>query len=281
MKKEKVVIQEYINSRLNNPMLNYRHYVMRGPEKVLVFLLALIAGGAVGLVFYGNLFMLDGEATTATYISNTVVFLLVGLGAVKLIMPMYRQKRLESRNNVLKQQFRAMLEALSTSFSTGSNVQNAFVSAVDDLKTQFGENSMIVQELAEIINGTRQNISIELMLKDFAERSGNEDIMSFADVFEICFRKGGDMNFVVARTHSVISDKMAVVDEIETKLTSNKMQHNVMSLMPIVLVLMLRMTNEAFATSFASPTGILANTVAIGIFVGAYIYGNKIVDIKE
>ena len=119
------------------------------------------------------------------------------------------------------------------------------------------------------------------MLKDFAERSGNEDVMSFADVFEICYRKGGDMNFVIQRTHSVISDKMAVADEIETKLTSNKMQHNVMSLMPIALVAMLRMTNESFATNFATPTGVVANTVAIGIFIGAYLYGNKIVEIKE
>ena len=85
---------------------------------------------------------------------------------------------------------------------------------------------------------------------------------------------------VVHRTHSVISDKMAVADEIETKLTSNKMQHNIMSVMPIVIVAMLRFTNEAFAANFATLTGVLVNTLAIGIFVGAYIYGNKIVEIK-
>lgn len=280
-KKEKTTIREYINSPLNNPMLNYKVYVMGAIEKISIMLLAFLAGGAVGLIFYGNLFMSDGLPTTATYISNIVVFAIVGVLATKLVFPVYAKSRAEKRNSILKQQFRGMLEALSSSFSTGSNVQNAFAAAMEDLKLQYSEKDYIIIEMEEIINGTKQNIGIEVMLKNFAERSGNEDIMSFADVFEICYRKGGDMNFVIQRTHSVISDKMAVADEIETKLTSNKMQHNVMSLMPIALVAMLRMTNESFATNFATPIGVMANTVAIAIFVGAYIYGNKIVEIKE
>jgi len=280
-KKGKTTISEYINSPLNNPMLNYKVYVMGPAEKISIMLLAFLAGGAVGLIFYGNLFMSDGLPTTATYISNIVVFAIVGISATKLVFPVYAKSRAEKRNSILKQQFRGMLEALSSSFSTGSNVQNAFASALEDLKLQYSEKDYIIMEMEEIINGTKQNIGIEVMLKDFAERSGNEDVMSFADVFAICYRKGGDMNFVIQRTHSVISDKMAVADEIETKLTSNKMQHNVMSLMPIALVAMLRMTNESFATNFATPIGVMANTVAIAIFIGAYFYGNKIVEIKE
>ena len=262
-------------------MLNYKVYVMGTAEKILVALGAFIAGGLVGLVFYANLFMQDGMPTLATHISNTVVFAGVGFAATKLLFPMYAKSRLEHRNGVLKGQFRAMLEALSSSFSTGSNVQNAFASALSDLKMQFGDKDYIVLEMEEIINASKQNVPLEESLRNFADRSGNEDIASFADVFEICYRKGGDMNFVIQRTHSIMSDKMAVADEIETKLTSNKMQHNVMSLMPIALVAMLRFTNDSFAANFATLTGVAANTVAIGIFIGAYIYGNKIVDIKE
>jgi tight adherence protein B len=280
-KKEKVVVPQYVNSPLNNPMLNYKVYVMGTAEKILVALGAFIAGGLVGLVFYANLFMQDGMPTLATHISNTVVFAGVGFAATKLLFPMYAKSRLEHRNGVLKGQFRAMLEALSSSFSTGSNVQNAFASALSDLKMQFGDKDYIVLEMEEIINASKQNVPLEESLRNFADRSGNEDIASFADVFEICYRKGGDMNFVIQRTHSIMSDKMAVADEIETKLTSNKMQHNVMSLMPIALVAMLRFTNDSFAANFATLTGVAANTVAIGIFIGAYIYGNKIVDIKE
>lgn len=280
-KKEKIQEPEFINSPLNNPMPNYAVYVMSKTERLIVSLIAFIAGGFVALIFYGNLFMVDGFATLATHISNIVVFVILGLLAIKFLVPMYKKRCLDKRKNALKQQFRDMLESLAASFSSGSNVQMAFESAVEDLKMQYSPKDYIVKEMEEVINGMKQNINVEVMLENFGKRSGNEDIVSFADVFSVCYRKGGNMNSVIHRTHSVISEKMAVADEIETKLTSNKMQHNVMSVMPIAVVAMLRFTNESFAANFATPIGVIVNTIAIGIFVGAYIYGNKIVDVKE
>lgn len=280
MKKNKLVEPEYINSPLNNQMLNYRVYRMKKSESIIVKLIAFAVGGSVGLIFYGGLFKIDGFATTYTYISNVLFFTLVGFFAMKFLVPLYVKRSFEKRENKLKMQFRDMLESLASSFSSGSNVTKAFESALSDLKMQYSEKDYVVREMQEIIDGVSQNIGIEVMLRSFGERSGNEDIISFADVFDICYRKGGNMSSVIRRTHSVISEKMAVSDEIETKLTSNKMQHNVMSVMPIVVVALLRLTNESFAANFATLTGVIVNTMAIGIFVGAYKYGQKIVDIK-
>ncbi len=280
MKKNKLVESEYINSPLNNQMLNYRVYRMKKSESIIVKLIAFAVGGSVGLIFYGGLFKIDGFATTYTYISNVLFFTLVGFFAMKFLVPLYVKRSFEKRENKLKMQFRDMLESLASSFSSGSNVTKAFESALSDLKMQYSEKDYVVREMQEIIDGVSQNIGIEVMLRSFGERSGNEDIISFADVFDICYRKGGNMSSVIRRTHSVISEKMAVSDEIETKLTSNKMQHNVMSVMPIVVVALLRLTNESFAANFATLTGVIVNTMAIGIFVGAYKYGQKIVDIK-
>ena len=280
-KKEKFQEPEFINSPLNNPMPNYAVYIMGKTENIIVKVILFIAGGLVALIFYGNLFMVDGVATLATYISNAVVFIILGLFTIKFLVPMYKKRCLEKRKNALKQQFCDMLESLAASFSSGSNVQMAFESAVEDLKMQYSPKDYIVREMEEVINGMKQNINVEVMLENFGKRSGNEDIVSFADVFSVCYRKGGNMNSVIHRAHSVISEKMAVADEIETKLTSNKMQHNVMSVMPIAVVAMLRFTNESFAANFATPVGVIVNTNAIGVFVGAYIFGNKIVDVKE
>jgi tight adherence protein B len=280
-KKKKIQEPEFINSPLNNPLPNYAVYVMSKSESFVVHLISFVAGGLVALIFYGNLFMIDGFATLATYISNIVVFVILGFGAIKFIVPMYKKRCLDKRRNILKRQFNDMLESLAASFSSGSNVQMAFEAALEDLKMQYSPKDYIVREMEEVINGMRQNINVEIMLDNFGKRSGNEDIVSFADVFSVCYRKGGNMNSVIQRTHSIISEKMSVADEIETKLTSNKMQHNVMSVMPIVVVAMLRFTNEAFAANFATPVGVIVNTIAIGIFIGAYIYGTKIVDVKE
>lgn len=280
MNNTKVSEPQYINSPLNNPMINYKVYKMSKAESVIVRVVFIIIGGLVGLIFYGGLFKVDGFSTTATNISDAVCFTIVGLGAMMFLVPMYIKRKKDKRDEKVKNQFRDMLESLSSSFSSGSNVTKAFEAALQDLRMQYDENDYIVEEMQEIINGVSQNIGIEVMLRNFGERSGNEDIVSFADVFEICYRKGGDMRSVIHRTHGVISEKMAVSDEIKTKLTSNKLQHNAMSLMPIAVVAMLKLTNQAFAENFATLTGVVVNTVAIGIFVGAYKYGQKIIDVK-
>ena len=282
-KQKKVKLQEYqyVNSLINNAVMDYRVYVMNPMEKIIVSIALIIIGGLVGLVFYGGLFKSDGEATLATYISNLIFFMIVGLYARKMFLPIYKNSRLKKRQDKLRKQFRDMMESFSASLSSGSNVLNAFNSALIDLKMQYTESDYIIIELQEIIDCMGSNVNAEEAMHFFGERSGIEDIQTFADVFEICYRRGGDMKRIVRRTYDVISDKMAINDEIETKLTSNKMQHNAMSVMPIAVVALLRVTNASFAESFATVQGVLVNTVAIVIFVSAYKYGKKIIDIKE
>ena len=53
-----------------------------------------------------------------------------------------------------------------------------------------------------------------------------------------------------------------------------------MSLAPIAVIAMLKLTSPSFAENFASPLGVIINLVAVFIFVGAYKYGQKIVNIK-
>lgn len=279
MKKEKPL--QYINSPLNNPMLNYKVYIMGKFESFIVKFVSFVIGGLVGLVFFSGLFKKDDHATTATYIADVVVFVIFGFCAIRFLQNIYLERAINKRRNTIKSQFRDMLESLSASISTGSNVNFAFEAALNDLKMEYDENDFIVIEMKEIMDGLAQNIPLETMLRNFAERSGNEDIECFAEVFEICYKKGGDLRTVIRRTNTVISNKMATADEIDTKLTSNKLQHNVMSLSPIAVIAMLKLNSPSFAENFATPIGVLINLIAIVIFIGAYKYGQKIVDIKE
>ena len=69
---------KWIVSPINNPMINYKVYYMSAAEKLAYSLLLFAAGGGAGWVFYGNLFKVDGDATTMTYISNALVICLFG-----------------------------------------------------------------------------------------------------------------------------------------------------------------------------------------------------------
>ena len=279
-KKGKEQEPQYYMSQLNNPMLNYRVYVFGAREKVLFSLLTFGIGGAVGLIFYGGLFKANGETTLATVISNCVVFCLIGGIASKIFIPTIREKLRKKRITRLKTQFRDFLTTLSTAMSGGMNVQDSLISAYRDMEVQYSKDAYMVKEIAEMLSGIQNNIALENMLADFGYRSGVDDISNFATVFSTCYRTGGNLKEVLRRTTSIISDKMVIAEEIETTLTSNKMQMMIMNVIPIFLVLMMKSMSSEFSEAFASVVGVIATSVSVAIFIAAYVLGQKIMDIK-
>lgn len=259
----------------------YTEYHFNFAERVLYTLLFFAAGAVVGFVFYGNLFMKDGELTFLSYISNGVVCTLGGVASVVLFLPVRKKQLIESRKKALRLQFREMLSSLSTAYASGENTNSAFLSAEKDLTAQFGESSDIAVELHAINSGVMNaNQKVEKMLLDLGVRSGLEDVEDFANVFQVCLEKGGNLNSVVRRSYDLIGDKLAINEEIQTKITSNQMQQTIMSVVPIFMIGFLRFSSSSFAASFASFKGVVAMTVAAAIFIFSYLYGKKITDVK-
>ena len=271
---------QYLVSRINNQVRNYNVYIMEPSEKLMYTLLVALCGGAVGLIFYGGLFKRDGVATMATTISNAVVFVGMALIALKLFMPIITESLRQKQISKLRTQFCDFAPALANALGSGMNVQEAMEATYRDLVTQYSEDELIVQEVREILDGVRNNISVEDMILDFGQRSGVPDIVNFGIVFATCFRTGGNIKSIVRRTSEVISEKLIIASEIETTITSNKMQMSIMNVLPIVIVLMMRLLSAEFAASFASALGVLALTISAGLFIGAYKWGQKIMDIK-
>lgn len=279
-KKSKEKEPQYILSPLNTPMVNYKAYYMSLSEKIMYFLFTFIIGGVVGLVFYGGLFKYDGTATTATYISNIVVFSVIGSIAAKVFLPAIQKSLKEKRDKKLEKQFMNFLDGLSTSLSSGNTVNDAFVNSKEDLLNQYSEEDLIVKEITEINLGLHNGRTLEEMVLDFGKRSNNEDIENFSNVISNCYRLGGNFKDVVRKTRDVINEKIAIADEIKTKIASNKLQLNAMCIMPIAIVAMLKMTSPSFAENLSSFLGVIITTVAIGIFVASYFWGQKIINIR-
>lgn len=271
---------KFIASPVNNQMVNYRIYYMSGVEKLFYSILLFALGGFTGWVFYGGLFKVDGEATMMTYISNLVVICIVGSIALRVFLPAIRQMLKERREKALRLQFRDMLEDLTSSLAAGNTVAESFINAKADLANQYAETDYIIVELTEIITGLNNGYTLEEMLSSFGSRTDNEDIQNFSNVIGNCYRMGGDFKTAVRKTRDIISDKMAIEDEILTKISSNKLQHNAMCIMPIVLVAMLKLSSSSFAENLASLLGVIVTTLAVGIFVASYFWGRKIIDIR-
>ena len=280
-KEKKVLEPQYYVSATNIPTYNYKVYYMKPIEKVIYFLLAFAVGAAVGYLFYGGLAKDEfGNPTVLTWVLNISISGVVGTVAGIAFIPMRTEQIIDKQRRKLNLQFRDMLEALNTSLGAGKNVVDSFHSVYDDLKVQYDEGAYILKELEVILSGMANNVDIEDLLYDFGVRSGIEDIESFANVFKICYRKGGNIKDTIRSTHSILSDKMEINEDIETVVTSNKTEQNIMIMMPIMLIAMIKMMSPDFAANFTTFTGILSTTIAIVMFVAAYFVGKAVLNIK-
>ena len=273
---------EYGLSEVTNiQTLNYKVYHLKKWEKIVYFLIAFAVGAFIGYLFFGNLALNQyKEATTTTYILNVVISSIVGIIAGIEFLPIRQKQIIEKRKRNLRSQFRDMLEGIVTSLGAGNNVPDSFSAVYEDLKIQYDGEAYIVKELEIILEGIRNNVQIEDVIMDFGVRSGIEDIETFANVFKISYRKGANIKDVVRNTHNILSEKIEIMEDIETTVASGKMDQNIMLVLPIALIGLIKFMSPDFAANYSTPSGIASTVIAIACFVGAYFLGKAMLDIK-
>ncbi len=272
---------QYYLSATGSEVYNYNVYYMSFGEKVLYFIIGFIVGAAVGYLFYGGIGKNEyGEPTMTTWICDIVISSIVGIIAGLGFIPIRTEQIKNKKQRDLKLQFRELLDALSTSLGSGKNIPDAFKAAKDDLSIIYSHDTAIIRELDVILDGIVNAIDIELSLRDFGIRSGIADIVSFSDVFETCYRKGGNIKDVIKNTQQILAEKMEIEMEIQTIVTGSRNEQMIMTVMPIGIVGIIKLMSPEFAANFVTPTGIISTTIAVIMFIAAYIVGKIVLSIK-
>ena len=161
--------------------LDYSVYYMKPAEKLGYILLAAAGLFALGYIFYR-------------------AAILAGLLALlSLKFPAIRTKQIiAARRRKLTLQFKDMLYSLSSALGAGCSVEKAMAVALEDMERQYVDpRTHIIQELELIVSKLSMNQNIEDLLIDLSERSGIDDIRTFANIFEISKRTGGNMEAVM------------------------------------------------------------------------------------
>lgn len=241
---------------------DYHVYHISIWERLTAAAMGIAVGVLVGYVFF-NMW--------------SVAAVLSAAGAVLLQEP-YREFLKKRRLKKLLLEFKDLLETLTASYSAGQTTVQAFEDAEKEMTDLYGEQADIVTELSMINAGLRHNYNIEDLLLNFAKRSGLDDVDSFASVFEVCNRKGGNLKQIVAETRSVINDKIEIEMEIQTMVAASKNELNIMMVMPFIIMLTMRGLGDNMTGN--SMTNIVIKVIVLGIFVAAYVVGVKLVDIK-
>ena len=242
---------------------DYNYYKMTINDMIIGFLIGF-AGGFVAIQLFFSII----------FISIPVA---VGCGIYSI--KIYKEKIIEKRKKRLLLQFRDLLDSLNNSMAAGDNVRDSFTNALEDMRSQHSENASITEETNIIVSGMYNNITIEELLENFAERSHLEDIQDFCNTFNTCLRLGGNLKLIVNDCRDVITQKIDIELEIKTIVASNKNQLNIVVIMPFALIGLMGMMGfeEVMAVNL---TTIVVKVIALIAFGFSYKLGQKIVDIK-
>lgn len=187
-----------------------------------------------------------------------------------------RKKELE-----FQAQFKEAIQAVSSALNTGYSVENAFREAQKELRLIYPENARISKELLIITRQLRIHMPLEKILEEFGLRMQTEDVRNFVTVFAAAKKSGGNMISIIQDTVRQISGKIDVKREIDTMLAAKKYEFRVMSSVPYAIIGYMSLSFPEFMDSlYGNLFGIGVMTICLGIYLGAYYLGMRMIRIE-
>ncbi|WP_244324556.1 type II secretion system F family protein [Sporofaciens musculi] len=178
-------------------------------------------------------------------------------------------------------QFKEAIQAVSAALNTGYSVENAFREAQKELKLIYPETARISKELLFIIRQLRIHVPMEQILEELGMRVQIEDVRNFVTVFAAAKKNGGNMIAIIQDTVRQIGDKIDVKREIDTILAAKRYEFRVMSAIPYAIIGYMSFSFPEFMDSlYGNIFGIGVMTVCLGIYMGAYYLGVRMIRIE-
>ena len=244
--------------------MNYTRYQLSKKEYAENIVVFLVLDVMISYLFY----------------RSWIVFLLC-LPCLNPFLKMRRENLCQKRREKLEEQFLMAMQTVITSLTAGYSVETAFTDALKELPLVYREDDMIVLEFRSIVSQLNMNQNLEELLQSLAVRSGIEDIRNFAEIFAVSKRSGGNLIAIIRNTIQSIMQKNETRKEIQVVLSAKKMEQNMMSLIPCLILLYVQTVSPGFLdVMYHNPAGIAIMTAALGVYLGAVVWGKKIVEIE-
>lgn len=215
-----------------------------------------------------------------TFYRSWTAFLI--MAPASFLFPVYEKRRLrDKRKRCLAIQFKEAMVVLAGNLSSGFAVENALAVSREELILLYGTSGLISREFSYMVQQIQVRRTVEQVLEDFAQRSGLEDIKSFAEVFGVAKRSGGDLSGIMRHTAEVLRDKMQVREEIQTMTASRQLEQKVMSLIPVFIVFYVDGSSPGFfGQMYGTWLGRILMTGCMAVYLASIFLSIKILDIE-
>ncbi len=196
-------------------------------------------------------------------------------------MKSWEKQLIKKKQNSFRLQFKEAIQSLSAALNVGYSVENAMREAVKDLRGIYKRDDTILREFSYMIRQLQMNVTAETVLKDFAQRTGDEDVQTFVTVFNMSKRSGGDTMEIIRNTVRQMGEKIDVEREITTLMSAKKMEFKIMTIIPMAMILYLKVSFPEFMdVLYGNVAGVVIMSICLLVYLVAYEMGRRIVEIE-
>lgn len=201
------------------------------------------------------------------------------------LLPLYlrccRKEQEKEDRERLNRGFADALSAFSAALEAGYSAENALTESVRDLAMLYPEDEPIRREFTYLQRQLQNNRSLEQAFMDMAIRTQDEDVLCFAQVFEIAKRSGGDLVQVIKAAERNMAERADVKREIRTVLSAKRLEGNIMNLMPCGILLYFLLCDPVYLEPlYEGITGRAVMTVLLTAYLGCVLWSGKITEIR-
>lgn len=232
------------------------------------YVLALVKGvGTLILISY----LFYGSILAAIFLSPYLFW----------YMKSWEKQTMQKKQQIFRLEFKEAIQAWSIALNVGYSAENALSEAQKDLDVLYPRDAFIQRELCHMIRQLNMNMPLEQVLKEFAQRTQDEEVQVFVTVFSMAKRSGGDMIGIIKNAVRQIGEKIDVKREIDTMMTAKQLEFRIMSAIPFAMILYIRLSFPNFMNVlYGNVLGGIIMSLSLVVYMAAYIFGKKIVEIE-
>ena len=242
---------------------DYRIYCFSWKERLVCWAEGMVLNGILSILFFDSfLAMIPGMAVVFFYHQEK------------------KRRLMRKRIHELRKEFQCFLNEMIAALQTGRSIENAFLEAVKDTEKYLEQETLFVLEMKKIGGSIGVGEPLEKLLLDFSMRNHLEEMEYFAEVFLIGKRSGGNLIGIMKNTIRMLQERMDTEEELYTILTEKQLEFYLMSIIPLVILLYLRIgAKQLIQSLYGNLTGICMMSLCLVIYGGCYLYGKRILEV--
>lgn len=231
------------------------------------------------LIYAVGAVLLAGTLAYAFYRSWWAVPFMLPAGGIWFVHSLREEKRKTLEKG--KGCFRDGMRSISAALSAGYSPENAVREAAAELRHLYGEREVVVREFQLMVQKLNMNRPIETVLTEAADELGLEDLQSFAEVFAVARRSGGQLVSIIGDTVAVMEEKEQTQEELATMLSGKLFEQQILTMFPLGLIAYLNMSADGFFhILYTTMMGRIVMTICLFIYLAAVGLAWKIGQIR-